>query len=466
MQGVDPEDGTPDSGQPPQGPGERPAVRWPGVGGGHGPVPGTVYGGPTGYGYGSGGGVGPAPSAAGYGGGHGPAPTGTVYGGGHEPTPTGTVYGATPTGTTYGSTGTAYSSAAPTGTAYSSGATTGRPRQSWSEPDDWAEPDDWDDPAKLARSRAARLEPHPLVVLVTRGREAYLGLDRSWQGLIAATAAVLVFAVAMLAGAAVPDGSPVAYFGSPGQPRTSATPQSSASIASVAPYVPPTTVTANVTWYSWSYVDLRTGNQYSSSNGSQNSVTASMIKAWLGADYLRKFPDPSTDWLSTISTMVRDSDNNAASRIYNAIGGEKAMLGDLQTVCGIKGPYISGQYGWGSTFTSAKDAAAIGACIANRQVASDKWTRWLLDEMRQIRGEGDFGIRFAFPEPLRSTIATKNGWVSVNGTWYLNCLGIADGEWVLVVETKLPETADRAADIARGSQACIDVAKQVIPNPV
>jgi hypothetical protein len=246
-------------------------------------------------------------------------------------------------------------------------------------------------------------------------------------------------------------------------PKISAAPRATAA-PTTTPYVMPANVTANVTWFSWSYVDLRSGNQYSSSNGTQNSVTASMIKAWLGADYLRKFPNPSADWLDTITTMIRDSNNDSASKIYNAIGGEKAMLGDLQTVCGISGPYISGQYGWGSTFTSAKDAASIGACIARRQVATDHWTQWLLDEMRQVRGEGNFGIKFAYPDPVRVTIAVKNGWVTVNGTWYMNCLGIADGDWVLVVETKFPATADRTADLNRGAQACIDVTKQVVPS--
>ena len=54
-------------------------------------------------------------------------------------------------------------------------------------------------------------------------------------------------------------------------------------------------------------------------NRTETSTTASLIKSWIGADYLRRAaeegetPERRRGWPSC-ETMIRDSDNKAASR--------------------------------------------------------------------------------------------------------------------------------------------------------
>ena len=72
---------------------------------------------------------------------------------------------------------------------------------------------------------------------------------------------------------------------------------------------------------------------------------------------------------------------------------------------------VASDGGWSRTRLSARDTARLGACIDDGRAAGPKWTKWLLNEMRLVRGVGDFGIRKAFPAAEQKTIAIKNGWI-------------------------------------------------------
>lgn len=216
------------------------------------------------------------------------------------------------------------------------------------------------------------------------------------------------------------------------------------------------TVTGPSYWWSWALVDRRTGESWGGSTADEPNRSVSMSKFWLAAAYLRLHPEPDQSTLNLLSTMIRDSNNDAADTIFFALGGREPMISTMQSACGVTGPYILPGYWWASTWISARDTARLGVCLAEGRVANAHWTEWILNEMRQVRGGGNFGIRFAFPEPQRSTIAIKNGWNvwDQNGVWYINCLAIGD-TWVLAVET-------RSSD---GGETCRSVAAQLLQTP-
>src|SRR6266542_3571980 len=85
----------------------------------------------------------------------------------------------------------------------------------------------------------------------------------------------------------------------------------------------PVTISSPGFW-SWAVMDARTGQINGSSNLNAVNDTASMIKAWLAADFLRRAAernqDPGTSRLHEISIMIRDSDNGAAEDIYQVNG--------------------------------------------------------------------------------------------------------------------------------------------------
>jgi hypothetical protein len=132
-----------------------------------------------------------------------------------------------------------------------------------------------------------------------------------------------------------------------------------------------------------------------------------------------------------LSTIIRDSANEPSWEIYRQLGREDSIQ-RMISLCGLTdsspGEDLS------MTLISARDTVRLGQCLADG-TAAGPWTSWLLDEMRAVRGTGDFGIRKVFPDGER--IAIKNGWETrANlGEWNVNCLAIAEA-WTLSVLTR------------------------------
>ncbi|MEH1099104.1 hypothetical protein [Micromonospora sp. CPCC 205561] len=195
-------------------------------------------------------------------------------------------------------------------------------------------------------------------------------------------------------------------------------------------------------WYSWSVLDRRSGEIIGSENMEETSTTASLIKAWIVADYLRRADDagqtPSAAKLADATKIIRDSDNTRAEQFYNTVG-RSASIKRLLSLCELTDSGVATDGGWSRTKLSPRDTARMGACIADGRAAGPKWTTWLIKEMRLVRGGGDFGIRKAFPAAERKTIAIKNGWIdrTREQEMHINCLAIGD-TWTMGVMVRYP----------------------------
>ncbi|WP_405428192.1 hypothetical protein [Micromonospora sp. NBC_00617] len=195
-------------------------------------------------------------------------------------------------------------------------------------------------------------------------------------------------------------------------------------------------------WYSWSVLDRRTGKIIGSKNMNETSTTASMIKSWIVADYLRRAADagqtPSDAKLADATRIIRDSDNTRAEQFYNSVGRD-ASIKRLLSMCKLTDSSVAPDKGWSRTALSPRDAARLGNCIATGTAAGPKWTKWLLNEMKLVRGAGDFGIRKAFPAAEQKQIAIKNGWIdrTAEQEMHINCLAIGD-TWTMGVMVKYP----------------------------
>ena len=109
-------------------------------------------------------------------------------------------------------------------------------------------------------------------------------------------------------------------------------------------------------------------------------------------------------------------------------------------------------------------------CIGNGTAAGSKWTAWLLDMMRKVRGVGDFGIRKALPPAEAGTVAIKNGWLPFydDHMWHVNCMAIGD-TWAMAVLLRFrsaayPQAGNWDVELPRGQQYCQMVATQLL-NP-
>ena len=160
-----------------------------------------------------------------------------------------------------------------------------------------------------------------------------------------------------------------------------------------------------------------------SDNAATTQRTASMIKAWLAADYLRRTPNPSTSNLRQLTSMIRNSDNTAASYFWG-LNGSSASITRLVQTCGLTDSraYID----WASTLVSARDAARMGACIGDGRAAGAKWTDLgpQRDAQRQRQPGVRHGARRCRPTEQPAT-AVKNGWIArSDGKWHVNCMAV------------------------------------------
>ncbi|NUT36423.1 MAG: hypothetical protein HOV79_25490 [Hamadaea sp.] len=242
--------------------------------------------------------------------------------------------------------------------------------------------------------------------------------------------------------------------------RPSATSGPSPSAGSASTLVDPTRVRLEQPGFvSWALLDRRTGGVVGAANLAERSDTMSMVKPWLVADYLTHTdPDPDAKTLAMLRTMIVDSDNAAATKVFGLNGGI-VTIERMVSVCGL--PDSAPNYRenrWSPTIVTARDTVLLGQCLASGRAAGPRWTGWLLKQMREVRGEGDFGARSAFGEPLRSAIAIKNGWFMrpEDQQWHLACLAIGD-DWIVSVLQRYP----RALGFTYGKRVCRQVAVQL-----
>jgi hypothetical protein len=274
-----------------------------------------------------------------------------------------------------------------------------------------------------------------------------------------AAVCALLATVAMVAGCSDGSGETATIHGLP-------TP-SAASTTIAPPTLPvpdlaaPVEITGVAGWWSWAAMDTTTGQMVGSANWHETTYPVSMAKAWIAADYLRvNYPDgkePPAQTLASLETMILDSANAPADAFWTALGGRNTT-DRMKSLCGVTDLVVVPN-AWSATGWSARDAVRIGACIADGRAAG-RWTSWLLDKMRHVRGEGNFGPRKIFTDP--TTVATKNGWHLVNGLYYINCLAIGEN-WVIAVEHRWA-AGSWAQAMSEGDNLCQTVARAILHN--
>ncbi|MEU1752469.1 hypothetical protein ABZ436_07425 [Micromonospora matsumotoense] len=243
-------------------------------------------------------------------------------------------------------------------------------------------------------------------------------------------------------------------------------------------------------FFSWALMDRKTGQISGSQNMTSTSSTESMFKVWIVSDYLRQLDKrkPPADKLEYARRAIRDSNDDAANWLYSAAGGSykvpaggqpSPVLKRAIKICGLtdtKRGNVPSYAGWWSfTQMSPRDATRLGDCIADGKAAGPIWTKWVLNEMAQVRGSvtqqrersggGRWGIIDGLPAEIRSQgpVAMKNGWtaLSYDGNWHVSCLAVTD-KWSLAVMMRYPVKQR----LTYGAKVCASVTTQLVtPQP-
>jgi hypothetical protein len=240
----------------------------------------------------------------------------------------------------------------------------------------------------------------------------------------------------------------------------------------------PVTVNTQGFW-SWALLDRRKNQIDGSPNMAATNTTESMIKTWIVSDFLRRNAEqnkqPTANQLKMASLAILDSNDDAAQSLWVA-GGGKAVIPRLISICKLTDTKGDSASRWSLTQMSARDAVRMGVCIADGRAAGPKWTEWVLEQMRDVRGSvkqqqarqggGRWGIIEGLPADVQPTASIKNGWTSHTGSWigdnmwHLNCLAIIGDEFVLAVESRFPISLG----LAHGAGLCKSVTEQLVHN--
>jgi hypothetical protein len=217
-------------------------------------------------------------------------------------------------------------------------------------------------------------------------------------------------------------------------------------------------------------IDTTTGKVHSNSAGGVAMRTASIVKVIIGmrlfAVAAQQKRGLTADEQSNLSAMIRSSDNDAASRLWAALGGP-AVITWVRKVTGVRNTAPPANApSWGFTTTTARDFAVILNALVHAKGVTAAHRDALLKEMRLVIPSQRWGVGIAVH---RSTAAVKNGWYPDTDApvWRVLCTGVADqggrpNRWVVVVTTRYPANLG----MPYGQETCSGIAARALPPDV
>jgi len=182
--------------------------------------------------------------------------------------------------------------------------------------------------------------------------------------------------------------------------------------------------------------DLTTGQEWSLGSGTAQDE-ASIVKVDILETLLSQRPAGLTaDDQSLATAMIEDSDNDAATSLWDLVGGStgigafNSQAGLTQTtpspcvVCsGFPWP------GWGLTTTTAADQITLLRRLVEPGgplTASER--KYALSLMENVTQDQQWGVSSGVPAGV--TVALKDGWLpldAANDNWQINSIGWVDG---------------------------------------
>ncbi|MFJ6133097.1 FG-GAP-like repeat-containing protein [Janibacter terrae] len=167
-----------------------------------------------------------------------------------------------------------------------------------------------------------------------------------------------------------------------------------------------------------------TGRSWTYTKTSSRNVTASIVKVQIMSAVMIKAQEAGrglTSWeKSKIVPMIRYSDNNATTALFDHIGG-RAGLDRAGSRLGMTQTYADPYNHWGLTSTTAFDQARLMEHYARpSSVLSYSNRVYGLSQMRQVTASQDWGVSAG---PPAGTVALKNGWLPRTDGWHVNSIG-------------------------------------------
>ncbi len=178
---------------------------------------------------------------------------------------------------------------------------------------------------------------------------------------------------------------------------------------------------------------------------------ASTIKVLIMAETLEKTDgDPTEDQQELMTTMIENSDDDAASDLWEENGGTTAMQAFMDQI-GMH--HTVANNAWGLTTTTAPDMLkAMELFALPNNVLTNTERQYGLHLMENVEADQNWGVSAGVPQ--NETIAIKNGWSPETwSNWRINSLGYisgARGNYVISIYTIKNPTEQYGIDTIQG----------------
>ncbi|MEY9843719.1 beta-lactamase class A [Streptacidiphilus sp. BW17] len=185
-------------------------------------------------------------------------------------------------------------------------------------------------------------------------------------------------------------------------------------------------------------VDLTTGLSLDRGDTGHAFVTASIVKVDILATLLLQHQDNGTsldsDERALARQMIENSDNDAATSLFDAVGGASGVDAANQRFGLNDTSAGTGGY-WGLTTTTARDQLTLLRQVFTSHSHLDRGSREYLDSlMSSVEPDQAWGVSAAADDG--GSFALKNGWLprSATGLWVINSIGEVhrDGHTLLI----------------------------------
>lgn len=168
--------------------------------------------------------------------------------------------------------------------------------------------------------------------------------------------------------------------------------------------------------------DLRTGRTFVYRQGTAER-TASIVKLDILETLLRQHQlrhQPLSAWeRATAQNMIEHSDNNAATALWNEVGGA-AGVAAYDRSAGLRG--TTPNVAWGLTTTTALDQIRLLRQLVLKHTLLDRnRQRYALALMSHVEPDQRWGVSGGVPSD--DEIALKNGWLPESDGWHINSVG-------------------------------------------
>lgn len=212
--------------------------------------------------------------------------------------------------------------------------------------------------------------------------------------------------------------------------------------------------------------DLTTGTTVSD-NVDDDYVTASIVKLDILETLLyREQKDgdsPGSEQRESITAMMEQSDNAAASELYDEAGGSDGIT-DANTSFGLTDTEIDNQAFGDTTTTVTDQIRLLRQVFTGNSVLTSANRSYIRQLMGSVEPDQRWGVSAAADDPGSSAddYALKNGWLprSATNLWEINSIGEVahDGhEYLVAVLSRDNESMDSGVDVVeKVAKAAVD----------